>query len=88
MYSASLNALPFHAQRAGEHPVLGVGELSPLRKAIGFARSCDVAAMRDLLLEYGATEGKADRLRWRQRQYSDANDIAWLRKFHEDDREG
>ncbi len=74
--------------RADANLIVGPGEISPLRKVIAFARNCDVAAMRDLILEHGASENATDRQRWLQRQYSDEHDAAWVRNFHRDDREG
>ena len=48
--------------------------ISPIRKVIASARTCDVAAMRDLLLEYGATESELERQRWEERKASDERD--------------
>jgi hypothetical protein len=57
-------------------------DISPLRKVIAFARTRDVAAMRELLLRHGAMESKFERQRWHERQSADANESAWLRNFH------
>ena len=64
----------------------GVGDISPLRKVICFARTRNVRAMRELLFEYGAVESKEDKERWDLREYTDMNEKAWLRNFHRDDR--
>ena len=55
---------------------------------ICFARTSDVGAMRQLLLDHGAIESKEDCERWRVREKSDATEAAWLRNFHKDEREG
>ena len=51
-----------------------------------FASSETVGTMRDLLLEYGAEEGKEEKLRWLFCQ--DAANLAHQRReaFYEDDR--
>ena len=74
--------------RADANIINGPGDISPLRNVIVFARNCDVARMRELLLEHGASENATDRQSWLQRQYSDEHDAAWVRNFHRDDREG
>ena len=74
--------------RADPNVIIGFGELSPLRKVICFAQNNDVHAMRQLLLDHGATENKEDRERWAVREYSDMNERAWLMNFHRDDRQG
>lgn len=45
-----------------------------------------VEEMRELLLEYGATDTKKLRQDWRITQAAIENDEAWLKKFHEDPR--
>ena len=73
------------------NPVLAqveLPELPQLLKVLNFARECDVAAMCELLLKHGASESADDHGRWLLRQYSDANDQAYLRNFFRDDREG
>ena len=72
--------------RADPDVVIGVGDISPLRKVICFARTRNVRAMRELLFEYGAVESKEDKKRWELREYTDMNEKAWLRNFHRDDR--
>lgn len=70
-------------------PNLVVGEdISPLRKVIAFARTREVAAMRDLLLQHGATESKFEKQRWEERQAAEECEQFWLHNFHRDDREG
>ena len=58
------------------------GNLSPLRTVIGFARECDLPAMRDLLLAHGAAESEEDRKRYLQREASIAFDPEYMRNFH------
>ena len=69
--------------RARADPNLVVGEdLSPLRKVISLARKRHVAAMRDLLLEYGASESVFDNQRWEERQLAEECEKSWLQNFH------
>ena len=42
--------------------------------------------MRDLLLEYGATESADDKDRWELRQATDRHEAHRVRAFFEDDR--
>ena len=74
--------------RADPNFVLGEGDISLLLHAISFSRPENVGKMRDLLLQYGAVEGKRERERWFVRQYTDEHDAEYVRKFHRDDREG
>ena len=69
--------------RARADPNLVVGEgLSPLRKVISLARKQHVAAMRDLLLAYGASESVFDNQRWEERQLAEECEKAWMQNFH------
>ena len=69
--------------RARADPNLVVGDdISPLRKVICLARTRHVAAMRDLLLEHGATESKFEKQRWEERQAAEACEKSWLQNFH------
>ena len=72
--------------RAEPNVILAPGCLSPLRNVICFAHKNDVAAMRTVLLENGATEQPDDKERWEIRRRADYNEIAWLKKFHSDGR--
>ena len=45
-----------------------------------------VEEMRELLLEYGATDTRELRQEWRICQAAIENEPAWLKKFHEDPR--
>ena len=74
--------------RADPNVVIGQGEVRPLVKAIVFARDCDVAAMRDLLLEHGAAEDAIAHQHWLERAYSNRYDGPYVRNVHRDDREG
>ena len=47
------------------------GKITPLRNIMSFAPTNYVVRMRDLLLEYGATESEEDKQRWVLRQLSD-----------------
>ena len=42
--------------------------------------------MRQLLLDHGAHESGDDKKRWAIRARADANEEAWLKSFHKDDR--
>ena len=47
------------------------GKITPLRNIMSFAPTNYVVRMRDLLLEYGATESEEEKERWVLRQLSD-----------------
>ena len=69
--------------RARADPNVVVDEgLSPLRKVISLARKQHVAAMRALLLEYGANESVFDNQRWEERQLAEECEKAWMQNFH------
>ena len=74
--------------RADPNATVGVGNISPLRNVLCFARSSDVREMRLLLLEHGAFESSAEKRRWEDREAYDMMEPAWLANFHRDDREG
>ena len=57
--------------RADPSYPLADGDITPLRKVLMLAQEKHVAAMRDLLLKYGAEENDFDRERWRLRQAAD-----------------
>ena len=50
---------------------LKLGDISPLRKVMSFAKEKYVTEMRDSLLQYGANESDKDRERWDLRQRAD-----------------
>ena len=52
-----------------------------------FAPEHSVAAMRDLLLQYGAVETEDDKKRWTLRQETDIHERHRERVFFEDDRD-
>ena len=69
--------------RARADPNVVVGEgLSPLRKVISLARKQHVAAMRDILLAYGASESVSDKERWADRQLAEECEKSWMQNFH------
>ena len=85
--------LPFHEKpetleaillaRADPNLIVGDGNISPLRKAMLYAReNKDAARMRELLLEHGADESAYERRRWEERCAADAGEAAWLQNFH------
>jgi len=74
--------------RADPNATVGLGNVSPLRNVLCFARPCDVRDMRLLLLEYGAFQSSADAKRWADREQYDMMEPEWLANFHRDDREG
>jgi hypothetical protein len=74
-------------KRADPNIVIGDKGLSPLRTVIVLACSEHVE-MRDALLSYGAIETKEDREGWQRRRRVEANEPAWLRNRHRDDRMG
>ena len=57
--------------RADLNFALAPGDVSPLRTVILLARAAHVVKMRQLLLDYGATEDDYERERWASRQRSD-----------------
>ena len=68
--------------RADPNLIVGDGNISPLRKAMLYAReNKDAARMRELLLEHGADESAYERLRWEERCAADAGEAAWLQNF-------
>ena len=69
--------------RARADPNVVVDEgLSPLRKVISLARRHHVAAMRDILLAYGASESVSDKERWADRQLAEECEKSWMQNFH------
>ena len=69
--------------RADPNLIVGDGNVSPLRKAMLYAReNKDAARMRELLLEHGADESAYERRRWEERCAADAGEAAWLQNFH------
>ena len=69
--------------RADPNLIVGDGSISPLRKAMLYAReNKDAARMRELLLEHGADESAYERRRWEERCAADAGEAAWLQNFH------
>ena len=69
--------------RADPNLIVGDGNISPLRKAMLYAReNKDAARMRELLLEHGADESAYERRRWEERCAADAGEAAWLQNFH------
>jgi hypothetical protein len=74
--------------RADPNATVGLGNISPLRNAMCFARPCDVREMRLLLLDHGAFESRAEKQRWSVRETCDMMEASWLADFHRDDREG
>ena len=69
--------------RADPNLIVGDGTISPLRKAMLYAReNKDAARMRELLLEHGADESAYERRRWEERCAADAGEAAWLQNFH------
>ena len=69
--------------RADPNLIVGDGDISPLRKAMLYAReNKDAARMRELLLEHGADESAYERRRWEERCAADAGEAAWLQNFH------
>ena len=49
-------------------------------------RMCSVDEMRELLLEYGATNTRELQQDWRRCKAAIENDPVWLEKFHDDPR--
>ena len=49
-------------------------------------RICSVDEMRELLLEYGATNTRELQQDWRRSKAAIENDPVWLQKFHHDPR--
>ena len=49
-------------------------------------RICSVDEMRELLLEYGATNTRELQQDWRRCKAAIENDPVWLEKFHHDPR--
>ena len=72
--------------RADPNATVGVGNISPLRNVMCFARPCDVREMRLLLLDHGAFESRAEKQRWSVRETCDMMEASWLADFHRDDR--
>ena len=74
--------------RADPNVVPGCRDLSPLQKVRLFARTCNAADMRELLLQYGANESAEDNKHWRTRLRAEANEPALMYNMHKDDRMG
>ena len=68
--------------RADPNVVEGEGDHPPLWNAMNYADNAHVHAMRDLLIQYGAKNGKVELARWRRRQEADRIDPIFLRNFH------
>ena len=69
---------------AGADPnvVAGEGDLPPLRRVIIFAHEDHVHAMRNLLIDFGATNGEAELKRWKSRLKADRDEPIFMREFH------
>jgi hypothetical protein len=74
--------------RAEPNVCIGAGSVTPLQNVLTFAQACDVAEMRLLLLEYGASQSMEDRDHWKTRAGYDKYEPTWLTNFHRDDRAG
>jgi hypothetical protein len=74
--------------RAEPNVCIGAGSVTPLQNVLTFAQACDVAEMRLLLLEYGASQSMEDRDHWKTRAGYDKYEPTWLANFHRDDRVG
>jgi hypothetical protein len=84
---ASLRAL----LEARADPNINLGQSiasSPLGRVTTFAPDWNVCEMRQLLIDYGAVEGQADKKRWGTREESIIGEPIWLANFHRDDRMG
>jgi len=57
--------------RADPNLPLKPGSITPLRNVMSFAKMKHVAQMRELLLEFGASESDDDKARWKLRQRAD-----------------
>ena len=57
--------------RADPNLPLNHGNITPLRNVMGFAKMKHVVQMRELLLQFGATESDDDKARWELRQRAD-----------------
>ena len=68
--------------RADPNVVAGEGDLCPLMRVIIFAHEDHVHEMRDLLIDFGATNGEAELKRWKMRLDADRADPIYLREFH------
>ena len=72
--------------RADPDIVLGEGEICPLSKVQTFAPEAYVERMRDLLLQYGATNSKKHKEDWILRRRMDIYEKARLARFYDDPR--
>ena len=61
-------------------------DIHPLMKIYTFCPAENLHAMRNALLEAGATEDDELKERWAIRRSHDACEKAWLRNFHMDPR--
>ena len=68
--------------RADANIVVGEGDLPPLRRVTLFAHGRHIVQMRNLLIQYGATNGAEELGCWRRRQAIDELDPIWLRDYH------
>ena len=68
--------------------LLGAPCVPPSRYSLSRApiRICSVDEMRELLLEYGATNTRELQQDWRRCKAAIENDPVWIEKFHHDPR--
>ena len=68
--------------RADPNVVAGEGDLAPLWMVMRYAHNHHVREMRDLLIEFGATNGEAELERWEDRLNIDRWEPIFMRDFH------
>ena len=68
--------------RADPNVVAGEGDLAPLWMVMRYAHNHHVREMRDLLIEFGATNGEAELERWEDRLNIDRWETIFMRDFH------
>jgi hypothetical protein len=68
--------------RADPNVVVGEADICPLLRVVIFAHKDHVHEMRDLLIDFGATNGEAELKRWKKRLDADRDDPIYLREFH------
>ena len=71
--------------RADPNVVAGEGDLAPLWMVMRYAHNHHVREMRDLLIEFGATNGEAELERWEDRLNIDRWEPIFMRDFHRSD---
>ncbi len=72
--------------RADPNATLPNSKIRPLDNVLTWAPADRIAAMRELLLEHGATETDEDKKYWKLRQVNDAYEHRRAKAFYEDDR--